>query len=358
MKPAEVVFSDMFITDSHSTEVLQPGVQPFDLPSAFVSSQLASILCGRFDTICTMGSNQFDPFPAQVLVQRIAVVGSITDQALRLCQDKSRCESCVHKGDFIWRSTFNVNGDRKTSAVCQRHDLRTFTALGLSHSPAPFFATTKKPSMKHSDRSNSPRSFRSMASVCRIFSSTPARRHSWKRRWQVAGEGYRSGRSCQAAPVRKTQRMPFSTSRLPTLGLPFPSSRGRFAGISGFRISHCSSVMSIGLAPLPSLTNSAPLASCPSSPSFIRFCMPHFRHLASGAGTGLYGPRDAGDRCLIALALAEANTFLLNTSFLTLLSLLKRQQGRFAKSPLLELFQFLPYLEHLHQFHCQVQVSS
>jgi hypothetical protein len=149
-----------------------------------------------------------------------------------------------------------VDGDRKTRAVCHRHDLRTFAALGLSHCPPPFLATTKKPSMKHSDKSKSPRSFKSLASVCRIFSSTPSLRHSWKRRWQVAGEGYRSGKSCQAAPVRSTHKIPASTSRLFTLGRPLPSSLGGFSGIRGFRIAHCSSVKSIGHPPYGSMTYS------------------------------------------------------------------------------------------------------
>src|SRR5690349_21732838 len=239
MKEGEVVFSDMFIADCHSAKVLEPGVQSFDLPSAFVSPKFAPVLCGRPNTIGTMWSDQFNAPGTQLRIQRIAIIGTVANQALRLCHDKSRCESCFHKGDFIWRSTFNVNGDRKTIAVCQRHDLRTFAAFGLSHGPAPFFATTKKPSMKHSDRSRSPRSFRSRASVCKIFSNTPSRCHSWKRLWQVAGDGYRSGKSCQAAPVRSTHKMPLSTSRLLTRGRPLPSSRTSFSGISASKISHC-----------------------------------------------------------------------------------------------------------------------
>jgi hypothetical protein len=256
MKQTKVVLSDMLITDSNPAEVLQPGIQSFNLPATLIAPQLAPILSCGFDAIATMRSDHFNALRQELCVQRIAVICPISDQALRLCQDKSRCESCFHKGDFIWRSTFNVYGDRKTRAVCQRHDLRTFAPLGLSNCPPPFFATTKKPSMKHSDRSNSPRSFRSLASVCRILSKTPSRLHSWKRRWQVAGEGYRSGRSCHAAPVRNTHKMPFSTSRLPTLGRPLPSSRGFFSGSSGSRIAHCSSVKSIGLAPFRSLTYS------------------------------------------------------------------------------------------------------
>ena len=256
MKPSKVVLSDPIITNQHSAVVLQPGIQAFDLPTMSIAPQASSILRSRFYPVRFMWSDQLDPCSSQQLIQRVTIVGSITNQPLRSFQDKSRCESCFNKGDFMRRSRRNVDGDRKTMAVCHRHDLRTFAALGLSDCPPPFLATTKKPSMKHSDRSRSPRSFKSLARVCRIFSSTPSFRHSWKRRWHVAGEGYRSGRSCQAAPVRSTHKMPASTSRLSHLGRPFPSSLGCFSGIKGSRIAHCSSVKSIGHAPSGSMTNS------------------------------------------------------------------------------------------------------
>jgi hypothetical protein len=57
-----------------------------------------------------------------------------------------------HKGDFMRRSTCNVNGERKTKAVCHGHDLRTLAPLGLSHTTPAVFATTKVPLMKHADR--------------------------------------------------------------------------------------------------------------------------------------------------------------------------------------------------------------
>jgi hypothetical protein len=256
MKPSEIVISDTVISDQHSAIVLQPGIQALNLPTMSVASQAASILRGWLHPVRSVRSNQLDPGSSQLLIQWITIISSITDQPLRSFHDKSRCESCFHKGDFMRRSRRNVDGDRKTMAVCQRHDLRTFAPLGLSNCPPPFLATTKKPSMKHSDRSRSPRSFKSFASACKIFSSTPSFRHSWKRRWQVAGEGYRSGRSCQAAPVRSTHKMPASTSRLSHLGRPFPSSLGSFSGIKGSRIAHCSSVRSIGHAPIGSMTDS------------------------------------------------------------------------------------------------------
>lgn len=62
------------------------------------------------------------------------------------------------------------------------------------------------------------------------------------------------GKSCKAAPGRSTHKMSFSTSRMSTRGRPLPSARCTFSGINGSKITHYSSVVSIGLAPLRSLT--------------------------------------------------------------------------------------------------------
>src|SRR6478672_8945679 len=110
-------------------------------------------------------------------------------------------ESVLHKGDFMWRSTFNVYGEWKRRAVSNDHNLCILAPLGLSKAEAPFFATTKVPSMKHSDKSMSPRSSKSLARVCSTWSSTPERTHSWKRRWHVWYGGYLSGKSAHCAPV-------------------------------------------------------------------------------------------------------------------------------------------------------------
>jgi hypothetical protein len=101
------------------------------------------------------------------------------------------------------------------------------------------------PSMKASDRSMSPRSSKSWARACRIFSTVPSCAHCWKRRWQVWYGGYLSGRSFQGAPVRNTQRIPLRTSRAGRHGRPRPSLRRGGFGINGSNNCHCSSVRSI-----------------------------------------------------------------------------------------------------------------
>ncbi len=56
MKQAEIVFSNPFMANQYSAEVLQPGIQSFDFPSAPVSPQRASILGGGFGAVSAVRS--------------------------------------------------------------------------------------------------------------------------------------------------------------------------------------------------------------------------------------------------------------------------------------------------------------
>ena len=84
----------------------------------------------------------------------------------------------------------------------------------------PFLATTNIPLIKHPLRSSSPRARRSSASASSTPRKTPSRTHCWNRRWQVWYGGNPSGKSSHQAPLLKTRRMPFITSRLSFQGLP------------------------------------------------------------------------------------------------------------------------------------------
>jgi hypothetical protein len=81
-------------------------------------------------------------------------------------------------------------------------------------------ATTKVPSMKHSDKSKSPLVRRSSAKLSKTRRSRPSLTHSWKRRWQVWYGGKRSGKSHQRAPERRIHNTPLRTSRSGRRGLP------------------------------------------------------------------------------------------------------------------------------------------
>lgn len=239
-----------FIPDQHTTIVLEPADQAFYLPPALVPSEFATVLRLGLTSVRSVRSNHLDTLGLERLVKRITVVRFVSDELLGCGYSESSLQSTLNKGDFMRRSTFNVYGEWKRSAVCNDHDLCTLAPLGLSNARPPFFATTKVPSMKHSDRSMSPRSSRSRARACSTPSSTPERTHCWNRRWHVWYGGYLGGMSIQGAPVRKTHKMPSNTSLLPRQGLPLRSSRRGGSGISGSKTDHCSSVrFTFGPAP-------------------------------------------------------------------------------------------------------------
>jgi hypothetical protein len=230
------------VSYQHTTVVLQPADQPLHLPAAFVSPQLPTILGLGLTTVRPVRSDHLDTLRLERLIKRIGVVRFVSDEPPGRGYRESSLQSTPNKGDFMRRSTLNVDGEWNRSRVCNHHDLCTLAPLGLSDALAPFFATTKVPSMKHSDRSIFPRSSRSRAKACSSPSSTPERTHAWKRRWHVWYGGYLGGKSIQGAPVRSTHRMPSSTSRLLRQGRSLPSSRRGGSGISGCKTAHCSSV--------------------------------------------------------------------------------------------------------------------
>jgi hypothetical protein len=65
---------------------------------------------------------------------------------------------------------------------------------------------------------------------------------SRKRRQQVLGEGYRSGKSFHRAPLRSTQRIPSKQGRL-AIGLGPPNAEPLGNGNSGAINAHCASVI-------------------------------------------------------------------------------------------------------------------
>ena len=225
MDKTKKVFSVILITNNETTEIMQPSEQPFDTPSFGIPTQWSAVLGFWFNSVNLMRRNYFDTILLKFIIERIRVIRSITNESLGSSLKEATLESLSNKGDFMWRSRRNVYGDRKTRAVCHCHELRALAPLGFSNTGAPFFATTKVASMKHSSRLNLPRSSKSLASASSMSRSLPERTHSCRRRWHVWYGGNFPGISCQRAPVRKTQRIPLTISRFDRRGRPLPSAR-------------------------------------------------------------------------------------------------------------------------------------
>ena len=130
---------------------------------------------------------------------------------------------------------------RNTLTIDHHHPLRSFAPFGFADSEAPFLAGAKLPSTKAFSQSRRPCSSSCLRNVRQISSHIPCSSNDFRRRQQVDGWGYRSGRSFHLAPVRSIHKIPSNTSRSSALGRP-PWRLTSAFGRSGSIFSHCSSV--------------------------------------------------------------------------------------------------------------------
>jgi len=229
-------------SDNQASEVLQPSEQAFDLPSTLRTAQDTTVLSRGFGAVVSMSCNEFDALTGELRVQRVAVVSAISNQSQGLVSREAVLDREFHEPRFVRRSRFCVDGDRKTSAVRNCHEFRALAPLSGAHASAPFFATMKLASMKHSDISRPPRCRKCSANIFSAARSDPVRTQCWNRRWHVWYGGKRSGKSFQRAPERRIHNTAFITSRASRGGRPRPACLN--FGNNGSINNHCSSVNS------------------------------------------------------------------------------------------------------------------
>jgi len=243
----DIVLDVVFITNNQSAEVVKPGKKSLHFPTSFESTERPTIL--RFilrPAALSVWRDHLSAKPLEYLrVEPITVVSFVTDQLFRNIGDEALLQGLGDQLYFSRASTLCAYGDRKTVAVRNRHEFAALPTLCFPHAEPPFFAGTKVPSMKHSRRSNPPRSLRSWATAKSTCSSTFERTQFWKRRCTVWYGPYCSGRSCQRAPVRRIHNIPFRVLRRSLQGRPRPSARTGSGGRMVSMICHCWSVRSI-----------------------------------------------------------------------------------------------------------------
>ena len=231
-----------------SAELTEPRVGAFDDPTSLVASEFSTVLVLFPLVVLPVRNDKFDASLLEPFAQRIGVVGSIGDHALRLLPwpasgagDLDFGERGFRKRNFCRRGTFEPNSQRKTATVDQYHPLRALAALGFTDRGAPFFAGAKLPSRNVSSHFSRPSPSSAPSSARHASSHTSCSSHCFNRRQQVAGEGYGSGKNLHAAPVCNTHKMPSRQARLDAHGRPRLSLRRFGSGSSGSTSSHCAS---------------------------------------------------------------------------------------------------------------------
>jgi hypothetical protein len=240
------------VTNQQSSKIAEPSEGSLDFPPSLVSSQLSTILHGRFASVGPVRADQVDAPLFQPISQRIRVRRLVVNQPLRLVsgpaasgsRNRDSAQCFFDERDFVGRGRVEVNSQRNTLAVAHHHPLCTLAAFSFSNTCAPFFAGANEPSANVSSQSSKPAASNSPRNFRQILSQTSCSSHLHNRRQQVLGDGKSFGKSCQRAPLRRTQRMPSRQSRSLAGGRP-PRRERLNLGRSGRIVSHCASVSSL-----------------------------------------------------------------------------------------------------------------
>ncbi len=231
-----------------SAELTEPCVGALDDPAALVSPEFPSVLVLSLLAVLAVRNDEVDASLLEPFAQRVGVVGAVGDYPFRLgsrsafgAGDLDLGERGFRKRNFCRRGTFKPNSQRKTATVDQYHPLRALATLGFTDCGAPFFAGAKLPSRNVSSHFSRPSPSSAPSSVRHASSHTSCSSHCFKRRQQVAGDGYLSGKNLHAAPVCNTHRMPSRQARLDAHGRPRLSLRRFGSGSRGSINSHCAS---------------------------------------------------------------------------------------------------------------------
>ena len=240
------------MTNQQSAELTEPCIGSLYNPASLVSPQLASVFVPSLLVVLPIGHNQFDAAELESLTERIRIVGTVSDYALRLLAwatfapgHTDLAERGFRKRNFIRRGTFQPYSQRNTFTVDQYHPLCALATLGFANGRAPFLAGAKLPSRKLSSHSSRPSSSSAPRKARQALNQTPCSSHCCNLRQQVEGEGNSVGKNRHAAPVCRIHRIPSKQPRLAAHGRPRLSGRPFGTGNKGSINSHCSSVNSL-----------------------------------------------------------------------------------------------------------------
>ena len=88
MDEAKKILRIPFPTYDHATLPLQPGKESLNKPTARIATQSTAVLSLGLASIRAMRSDHFDSFLLQLLIQRLAIVGFISNQIFRFGFDQ------------------------------------------------------------------------------------------------------------------------------------------------------------------------------------------------------------------------------------------------------------------------------
>lgn len=142
MNEAEEVLGPALPSSRESTPALEPGEEALDFPAAFVSTELPSI--GLEATgVALVGRDEVDvALVLQTLMQHSTSPSFVSNQSRRQLSYESRIESSLGENAVVSVSSINMDSERKTISVCNRHEFRRVPCATAADAGPPFFAGT------------------------------------------------------------------------------------------------------------------------------------------------------------------------------------------------------------------------
>jgi hypothetical protein len=134
---AKKVIGAIFVPDYQSSEVLNPRKEPFDLPTASISTQGTAILCFA-SSIAAMWSDQFHSPRTEFSIKPIRIVGVVSDKVLGGVQHDHLCQRLIDQRHLVRRGACKRRGHLEAVAICHDDNLRAFASLDLTDMKAPF----------------------------------------------------------------------------------------------------------------------------------------------------------------------------------------------------------------------------
>jgi hypothetical protein len=225
-----------------TTKVEDPGKDALDLPSSGRASQCSSVMCS-FSLSSPIRGHPFNSTSGlHPAIQSVAIVGLLSDRSFGTLLHDSGFQNRLHPCHFWSQSASCTNCARKTTVVCNCHDLAALARFRFHDHTPTFVAGANVPGTKHSLRSR-PASSRRWSPSTRqtpsiVADSTP----SWNRRSSVCYAPYRAGISFHGALVPNTHTIASKPARRFDHARPRPSRRTGPAGNMAFTSSHWCSV--------------------------------------------------------------------------------------------------------------------
>ena len=103
--------------------------EALDHPPPCVSPHPASILGGRAAAIGSVRCDHLDAVSSQLLIQRIAVIGAISNQIFRLGFDHVEIEAQLNQAYFVVVRCMRTDRERQTMTIHNRRDFQAFSSF-------------------------------------------------------------------------------------------------------------------------------------------------------------------------------------------------------------------------------------